>query len=194
MAYATYHTRAIVCGSTDSYTSDRSYLLFTEAAGMVWANARSVRVEKSKQRYALQDFSILRVTLVKGKTGWKIGSVEALGNPFLSACSRSERALATAVTKQLRRYLHGEEPVRPVFHDVWSLFQIIVRSQEYDLSELEAVYTVRLLYQLGYVYPTADLRPIVAASDPVVALSYVTPATRTIMAQMTTTAETMSQL
>ena len=80
MAYATYTTQALVCGTFDRNTADRSYRLFTREFGMVWADARSVRLEKSKQRSALTDFSVVRISLVRGKAGWKIGSVIAQQN------------------------------------------------------------------------------------------------------------------
>ena len=38
---------------------------------MVLAAARSVREEKSRQRYALQEFALVRVSLIKGKSGWR---------------------------------------------------------------------------------------------------------------------------
>ena len=72
MSYQTYITDAVVVGSYASNTADKSYLLFTKRAGMLYATARSVREERSKQRYALQDFSHITVTLVKGKGGWCI--------------------------------------------------------------------------------------------------------------------------
>jgi len=45
MSSRQYITKAIVCGSVQSMTSDKSYLLFTQELGMVWAQARSVRME-----------------------------------------------------------------------------------------------------------------------------------------------------
>jgi len=148
MAYATYTTNAIVCGSKDSNTADRSYLLFTERAGMLWATARSVREEKSKQRYALQDFSMIRVSLVRGKSGWRIGSVEAIGNPFLQARSRSERAFIQMVIKNLRRFLHGEEPTPAIYRDV-QLALASVPINDYDRAT--DVFLLRFLHQLGYI-------------------------------------------
>ena len=56
MAYVTYTTLALVCGTFDQKTSDRSYMLFTREAGMLFASARSVREERSKQRYASTRF------------------------------------------------------------------------------------------------------------------------------------------
>ncbi len=150
MAYATYTTEAIVCGSKDNYTSDRAYLLFTERAGMLWASARSVRVETSKQRCALQDFSIIRVSLVKGKTGWKIGSVEAIGNPFLRADDRASRTRVQMVIRALRRFLHGEEQVSAVFRDAKAALELLPGSTT-DPVIIEHVFMLRLLHTLGYV-------------------------------------------
>ena len=155
MAYATYTTQAIVCGSRDSYTSDRSYLLFTKDAGMLWANARSVREEKSKQRYALQDFSSIRVSLVKGKTGWRIGSVEALGNAFLNAKDRQQRGLVSYAVTQLRRYVHGEVALPSVYEDTLA---ILTAPQIQQSSVIQSVFLLRLLTTLGYVAPSAQLQ------------------------------------
>lgn len=147
MAYAIYTTEAIVCGSKDSYTSDRSYLLFTQRAGMLWAGAKSVRTEKSKQRQALQEFSIIRVSLVKGRSGWRIGSVEAISNPFMRADSREARGVVQVVVRHLRRFLHGEESVPAIFADAKETLMLA----EDGIEELDQIFTLRLLHQLGYI-------------------------------------------
>ncbi len=149
MAYSTYTTEAIVCGSKDNNTSDRSYLLFTQRAGMLWASARSVRTEKSKQRYALQDFSVIRVSLVRGKSGWRVGSVESLLNPFMQSDNRQARAFIQLVVRSLRRFLHGEEPAPAIFRDAKEALFMAV--DKYDFDKLGNLYTLRLLEKLGYV-------------------------------------------
>jgi len=149
MAYSTYTTEALVCGSKDSHTSDRSYLLFTKDAGMLWATARSVREERSKQRFALQDFSFIRVSLVKGRSGWRIGSVEAVGNPFLAARQRKERAYVSSIIALLRRYIHGEQQMHGVYDDVKN--SLSSRALKYDLDLLRQLFTIRLLHTLGYI-------------------------------------------
>ena len=149
MAYATYTTEAIVCGSKDNNTSDRSYLLFTERAGMLWASARSVRTEKSKQLYALVDFSIIRVSLVRGKSGWRIGSVESLLNPFMQSDNRQARAFIQLIVRSLRRFLHGEEPAPAVFLDAKEA--LFLSTENYNFETIGSVYTLRLLEKLGYV-------------------------------------------
>ena len=162
MAYRTYTTEAIVCGSRDSYTSDRSYLLFTEEAGMLWASARSVREEKSKQRFALQDFSQIRVSLVKGKSGWRIGSVESIENAFMLADSQPARAGVASVVKLLRRLVHGEEEVRGAYVDTRDVLQHIPRVGTDDITNLVEHYTLRLLTTLGYIAHNKDYADLVA--------------------------------
>ena len=164
--YKTYTTDAIVCGSRDSYTSDKSYMLFTRDAGMLWANARSVRVEKSKQRFALQDFSIIRVSLVKGKGGWRIGSVEAISNPFMEAATRESRAGVTAIVKLLRRFMHGEESHPTIYKDASLVLSCVAVAQQEDIVDLQDQFTLRVLHTLGYVAPHKTYDAIIHTEDP----------------------------
>lgn len=150
MAYATYITDALVCGVKDSNTSDRSFLLFTHEAGMLFASARSVRLERSRQRYALQEFALVRVTLIKGKSGWRIGSVEALKNYYQTAHDKAARGSVVHIFRQLRRFIHGEEAVK-------NLFDFVLLALEYVITPLQnrkfidAVITLRIFNILGYV-------------------------------------------
>ncbi len=163
MGYKTYTTKALVCGSVDSYTSDRSYLLFTRDVGMLWATARSVREEKSKQRNALQDFSFIRVSLVKGKSGWRIGSVEAQGNPFLYADTRVQREFVSYIVKQLRRYVHGESAIVHIYDDVE---KILKNNQELgNVVSTKTVFLLRLLETLGYVAPDKSFSKLTELSN-----------------------------
>ena len=149
--YATYITEALVCGTRDSYTSDRSYLLLTKRAGMLWAAARSVREEKSRQRYALQNFSLIRVSLVKGKSGWRIGSVESEYNAFSGAASREARGAITRIVKLLRQYLHGEETVSDIFLDVKRALSVLQSAQPKECNLIADIFALRLLNKLGYI-------------------------------------------
>ena len=161
MAYKTYTSRAVVWGRRPSNTSDRAYLLFTENAGMLWATARSVREERSNQRHALHDFGVVRVSLVKGKNGWRIGSVEAEINPFMGARERSERAFITGVVSLLRRYIHGEEALPEVFADV---IEVLV-SDDTLPEETLSIFEGRLLFRLGHLQTEAETSSILEAKN-----------------------------
>lgn len=166
MSYQTYTTEAIVCGTRDSYTSDRSYLLFTKDAGMLWASARSVRMEKSKQRFALQDFSIIRISLIKGKGGWRVGSVEAISNPFMEARERSCRTGVVALTKLLRRFVQGEEAHPAIFQDAVTALSCIAVAEGADIVDLQDQFTLRMLNTLGYIAPHDSYRDLILSADP----------------------------
>jgi len=147
-----YITEAIVCGSRHNMTSDKSYLLFTKELGMLWAVARSVRMEKSKQRCAMQDFSVIRISLVLGKASWRIGSVEALSNPFLASDSRASRGGVSFVVKAIRKYVHGEEIVPRTYLDAHAVLLILSSLDDVSMIEVyQQVFVLRMLAELGYI-------------------------------------------
>lgn len=164
MSYKTYTTEALVCGSNCHNTSDKNYLLFCKDEGMLFATARSIREERSKQRYALQDFSHIRVSLIKGKSGWRIGSAEALGNAFMQVENRKQRGLINFVFAQLRRYVHGEIALLHVYEDA---HEIITNSAFFEekSARVQQLFLVRLLSELGYIAPEESWGILVEVSS-----------------------------
>lgn len=117
---------------------------------MLFAEARSVREERSRQRYALQDFSRIRVSLVRGKQSWKIGSVEAVTNDFSAATSREARGSVVSLYRLLRRLIRGEEASPELFDFCQQALSILVLPST-DRAFLESCIQIRLLSALGYV-------------------------------------------
>lgn len=150
MAYATYTTKALVCGTKNSNTADRSFLLFTRDAGMLFANARSVRQERSRQRYALQDFSLIKVSLVKGRGGWRIGSVEAIKNYYNTATSKEARGSVVRMFRLLRRFVQGEESNSELFDQLLKHLEAAAADHD-DREFLEQLNTLTILTELGYI-------------------------------------------
>lgn len=147
MAYTVYTTPALVCGAFDRNTADRSVMLFTRDAGMIYAQVKSVREERSKNRYGLTEFSHLNVSLVRGKTGWRVVGVEPLGNIYSSLTSREERTLVRNSIRLLRRLVRGEEPHAVLYELVATTLtqkHVDPRRAEYELS-------YKMLAELGYV-------------------------------------------
>ena len=150
MSYQTYITEALVCGTFNRNTADRSYLLFTKEAGMLFAEARSVREERSRQRFALQDFSLVRVSLIKGKATWKVGSIESKTNYFAVATSKEARGSVVNTFKFLRRFFSGQEAAPALFESVIKALTLLsteVQKRDY----LETALQVQILLELGYV-------------------------------------------
>lgn len=150
MSYKTYTTEAIVCGSSANNTSDKSYLLFARDAGMLWASAKSVREERSRQRYALQDFTLIKVSLVRGKSGWRVGSAEVELNYFTKASDQASRAAVAGVIKLLRQFVRGEVAHEDVFDDAKAALAAAISAID-DVSKVKDQFALRLLYRLGYV-------------------------------------------
>jgi DNA repair protein RecO len=150
MAYVTYTTEAIVCGTYDRNTADRSYRLFTRELGMLYADARSVRKEESKQRQALQDFSYIRVSLIKGKAGWKIASVSEIKSYYGHAVDQAARGSVVKLVRLLRRFVAGEEMHEALFDEYLAALEFFSTDCPYRKC-YEHVFIQRILAQLGYI-------------------------------------------
>jgi recombinational DNA repair protein (RecF pathway) len=126
---------------------------------MLFADARSVREERSRQRYALQDFSQIRVSLVKGRKGWKIGSVEVFKNDFMDASSRAVRGSVVAIYRTLRRFIHGEEASPELFdfcREALALVSADMKARQF----FEQLTQVQILRLLGYVDENTLPQPV----------------------------------
>ncbi len=69
-----YHTEGIILGSKNYGETGKYYSIFTRDLGMVYASAQGVRKISSKFRYVLQDFSYVKVDLVRGRDFWRVTS------------------------------------------------------------------------------------------------------------------------
>lgn len=157
MSYQTYTTDAFVCGSYPNGAADKSYLLFTRDAGMLYATARSVREERSRQRYALQDFSHVTISLIKGKAGWRVGSVVVLENFYSQLSTRESRGALVRYTKHLRRYISGEVADPALYQEALLAITDIAHIAPTDLTIYESLMYARLLTRLGYIAPPPSL-------------------------------------
>ncbi len=117
---------------------------------MLYATARSVREEKSKQRNALQDFSRVLVSLVQGKGGWRIGSVEVIANDFFLAESKEARGSVVLLYKFLRRFIKGEVASPELFGFSEEMLEHL-RGEVKEREILELYAQVKILHNLGYV-------------------------------------------
>ncbi len=150
MSHAVYTTDALVCGAYNRNTADRSYTLFTKEAGMLQAEAKSVREERSRQRFALQEFSRIRVSLIKGKHTWKIGSVESQQNDYHEATSREARGSVVVIYRTLRRFIQGQEASPELFDFCLESLDVVV-GEVTNRSFVELYCQVQILLQLGYI-------------------------------------------
>jgi recombinational DNA repair protein (RecF pathway) len=157
MSYKTYITDTLVCGSRARNTSDKTYLLFTREAGMLYATAKSVREERSKQRFSLQEFSYIRATLIHGKSGWRVTGVEPYVNVYAEKGTREGRTLVRNIIRVLRRLLQGETAHPDLFDDV---LLVLTTQEDVHIPAREEILMLRMLHALGYIAPTPTLEPL----------------------------------
>jgi recombinational DNA repair protein (RecF pathway) len=120
---------------------------------MLYAQAKSVREERSKQRYALQECSHVRATLIRGKSGWKVAGAEALQNFYDATDTREARAFVRNTILLLKRVVQGETMYDEVFADVIGACAV---AEKYTQKNLEQILSLRILHALGYIAPHAS--------------------------------------
>ena len=128
-------------------------MLLTRDAGLVFGRAISVRKEQSKLRYGLQDFSRARVSLVRGKHGWRVIGAEECTNLYFINDDRITRGALLRIMKLVRRFVRGEES-NPIFYDILiDGLTTLASSPKEKVIALEHLLMLRLLAILGYVAP-----------------------------------------
>lgn len=146
--YQKYHTEALVLGSREIGEADRLVSLFTRDFGLVRARASGVRAERSKMRYATQDYSRARVSLVRGKRGWRLAGAAALKSATGSRKSISTFARIAELTMRL---VHGEEKNDYLFAVLAEAHETLMRERVEASATIEIVCVARVLYALGYL-------------------------------------------
>ena len=104
--YHKHTTHAFVLDVSTSGEKNHFVTLFTREFGMIKAKAQSVRVMDSKLRYALQEYSYIEVSLVKGKDIWRITNALPIYNIYFELMSL--RAVIPAKAG-IHKYFSGEK-------------------------------------------------------------------------------------
>ena len=146
--YERYVTEAIVLGSKPRKEADRVLDLLTHDFGLVQARGISLRVEKSKMRYSLQDLALVDVDLVRGRDVWRVAGARA-HDVFWKGNDAGLQAFAR-IARLARRLVQGEERHEELF-DVLKSARSAFESQELDPVLTELLSAARVLHVLGYL-------------------------------------------
>jgi recombinational DNA repair protein (RecF pathway) len=145
--YQKYQTEALILGSRESGEADRVFALYTREFGLVRARAGAVRTERSKMRYALQQYAHADIALVRGKRGWRVaGAIVVTSSPRGEALATYAR-IADLVT----RLVHGEEENPYLFSALAEAHSTLMRERAQAFGMIELVCVARVLYALGYI-------------------------------------------
>jgi len=163
MSHFHYDTEGLVLHGVSVGEHDRFLTLLTREFGLVRAFARSVRAERSKLRYLLQDNSRARISLVRGRELWRITGVVSLDNSYAVLRRREEKQLVARVFLLIRRLAQGEERNERLFDLTTELLAHLARgTQPQELAAVEQLTVLRILAALGYHSTSPVFSPLLS--------------------------------
>lgn len=160
-----YQTRGFIIRSTNTAEADRTIFVFTEALGLLVVNARAARKVSSKLRYSLQNYSFIRLAVVRGKNVWRLTDAENLVS-FRTAGDAKTLKILAGIFSLLNRFVHGEGENPTLFRSLDYLFRFL---QETELSDdemftVEMLAAVQIFSALGYVGESKTLAPFLTTT------------------------------
>ena len=152
---------AIVVAQEQSGEADKTLWLLSAEHGLISARARGLRHLKSKLRYALQEFSRAKVSLVRGREVWRVTT--ATPQVSYSSATLAAREAMARLASLLRRMV-GEEADAKLFADMLESFNALsAASSSGEAAAVERLATFRLLHHLGYVQVDEKLGQLIAS-------------------------------
>ncbi len=147
-----YHTEGLILGSKNYRETSKYYFLFTRDLGMIYASAQGVRKISSKLRFVLQDFSYVKIDLVRGKDFWRVTSASKTNK--LENISKDEDTLFVFanIARLLKRLLAGEDPNEELFENLIKGLTFLEKAKDKkELENIEMFIVLRILDSLGYI-------------------------------------------
>lgn len=147
-----YHTEALILASKSFGEAGKRYFLLTRDLGMILATAQGVRKMSSKLRFILQDYSYIKVDLVRGKDIWRVTSASKTNELENIITKKSALRIFASLSVLLRRLLQGEDPNPTLFEDLVLGLKMLEKAETRDeMENIEAIVVLRLLHNLGYI-------------------------------------------
>lgn len=153
MAHTRYESEGLVLEANVQGEANGYYTLLTKEFGLIRGSAQGVRLSHGKLRYALQAFSHIRVSLVRGKEFWRIVGAEHIEHFWGEYGLQKDRLMLLAkVFKLLKRLVVGEETHNELYDSVYALIAYLKQGEvdRETLLLLELLVVARILMHLGY--------------------------------------------
>lgn len=141
LMYSIYTTPALILDSKPHGDNDTILTILTKEFGLLRAVANGLRKEASKLRFSLQIFSVSDISLVKGKSMWRVTNAK-----HVDSLVGDNNVVLEKVKLTILRLVHGEE--------VGDLYNIITNGLNVETADkegLERILVLRILNELGYI-------------------------------------------
>jgi DNA repair protein RecO (recombination protein O) len=160
-----YHTHGFILSSRNVGEANKIFTIYTRELGLIRAVSQGIRLSKSKNRFALQDFYYAKIDIVRGRDVWRVTSAKPI-NSFSFARSNKESILIIArVSSLLDRLCKGEESNLQIFDDFIQALYLLDDEITKDKREaLEIHLVLRIMNSLGYVGDSEILTKYLSSS------------------------------
>ncbi|MBU6427068.1 recombination protein O N-terminal domain-containing protein [Patescibacteria group bacterium] len=171
-------TCGLVIASKTYGDAGKILFIFTKDLGLVMASAQGIRLEKSKLRPFVQNYSFGEFSFVRGREFWRLTDACEIVAPETEqagfceqhspiaqkpACSVSGDSLelVAKIAALLKQFLHGEEAHPELFDCVLECNKFLENCEQPELnaerlSTLESLTVARILRLLGYIGDSAE--------------------------------------
>lgn len=151
MAYHIYHTEAIVLQTKSVGDANVVLFLYTKDMGLIVARATSLRLHKSRLRFALQRFSRAYVDLVRGKNGWLLTSARTIDTNSKIFRHEFRKTAYAVMTGIMLRLIQGEDSNIELYEDICNMLNHLstLETRE-ECYCFELLASIRILNHLGY--------------------------------------------
>lgn len=156
MSYRIYTTEGIILKHANFGEANLVVWVLTRDLGLIIASVQAGRTVHSKLRPAIADYSLVRLSAVRGKNGWKATNAVAERNYFFDCSNEKNRHTLAQLSSAILRLMPGESQHSEIFDLTKSGFEHLISVPEYDLPLFESLFMLRFLHLLGYVAP--DIR------------------------------------
>jgi recombinational DNA repair protein (RecF pathway) len=154
-------TDALILGGASVGERDRVVALLSPELGLIRARVRGVRQISSKLRSALEDWSLVRAYLVRGKGEWRLTNVVLTEQFFPKLLASGGVYSAARASRLVARLAKGEGEGHALYAALLALgrFASVPRDPR-TLDAAETVCALRVLRGLGYLRATPALEPL----------------------------------
>lgn len=148
-----YHTKSFVIGSYNRGEANKILVLYTREMGLVRAVAQGIRLNKSKLRFGLQDFSYASVDLVRGRDIWRVTSGSTITSFPFARSQKQPLILIARISRLIERLCDGEEANEKIFDDFIQALYLLDDPNTSSASReaLELHLVLRIMNTLGYI-------------------------------------------
>jgi DNA repair protein RecO len=139
--------------------------IFTRELGLVRAMVQGIRLNKSKLKYILQDFSYAKIDFVKGKEVWRVTSAKSINTFSLARANKDSLLLIARISALVDRFCGAESINQKIFDELVQSIYILDDEIENETREaLELHLVLRIMNELGYIGDSSILSKYLGSS------------------------------